>query len=154
MEIYRVAFFGHREVENHIYIEEKLLPIIEHLIKEHEYVEFLVGNDGEFDVLVASSVRKAKKLYRNDNSMLIWVMPYLKSQYLKNRIEYENYYDEIEICEKSSHTFYKDAFRIRNRKMIERSDLIIFYVEKDLGGAYESLKYAIKQNRSYINLAK
>ncbi len=154
MEIYRVAFFGHREVSNHIAVEEKLLTVIVDIIKRHEYVEFLLGNDGEFDVIAACAVKKAKKLYRDDNNMLIWVMPYLKSDYLKNKKEYDDYYDEIQICEESNGTFYKNAFKKRNITMIEHSDFVIFYVEKDSGGAYDAFKYAIKKNKDIINIAK
>jgi len=35
--------------------------------------------------------------------------------------------------------------------MIDRSDFIVFYVNKNKGGAYEALKYAQKTNKAYIN---
>ena len=83
--------------DNIITVEDELYSITVDLMKKHEYVEFLVGRDGAFDILVASVILRAKREYRNDNSSLIWVMPYPKSDYYKNAEEYEGYYDEIEI---------------------------------------------------------
>ena len=36
--------------------------------------------------------------------------------------------------------------------MIENSDLIIAYVNNNYGGAYKSLRYAMRKNRKIINL--
>ena len=46
MEIYTVAFFGHRQIDNIITVEDELYSITVDLMKKHEYVEFLVGRDG------------------------------------------------------------------------------------------------------------
>lgn len=37
--------------------------------------------------------------------------------------------------------------------MIEQSDLVIIYVERDRGGAYTALKYAKKLNKIYTKEA-
>ena len=39
MEIYRVSFIGHREVENFSFIEEQIENIVKELIDTKEYVE-------------------------------------------------------------------------------------------------------------------
>ncbi len=77
----------------------------------------------------------------------------MTSDYLKNKENYENYYDEIEICEKSNMTHPKSAIQVRNKEMIGRSDLIICFVEYTNGGAFQSIKYAQKNNKKIINLA-
>lgn len=64
----------------------------------------------------------------------------------------EKYYDEIMIFEESQSAYPKAAFQIRNQIMIDRSDLIFFYVEHAYGGAYKSMKYAEKQGKRTINL--
>ena len=51
MEIFTVAFFGHRYIDNPFRIEERLEEHIYRLLAEKEYVDFLVGHDGEFDSL-------------------------------------------------------------------------------------------------------
>ncbi|MBE6747102.1 MAG: hypothetical protein E7558_06600 [Ruminococcaceae bacterium] len=55
------------------------------------------------------------------------------------------------MCEESASAHYKSAYKIRNKNMIDRSDFIVFYVNKNKGGAYEALKYAQKTNKAYIN---
>ncbi|MCR4719412.1 MAG: hypothetical protein K5768_07265 [Firmicutes bacterium] len=154
MEIYTVSFFGHRYIENIFEIEQKIEEIVKRLIYENEYVDFLIGRDGEFDQLVSSTVKRMKKEMGYSNSSLIWVMPYIKAEYENNRENFEEYYDEIEICYESSISHPKSAIQIRNRRMIDRSDLVIFYVRRNYGGAYKAMEYAAKIGKRMINLGK
>ena len=75
MNQYTVSFFGHRVIEDPLLIEQRLEQLIRKLLKEKEYVEFLVGRNGDFDQLVSSVVRRAKREYRADNSSLVLVFP-------------------------------------------------------------------------------
>ena len=43
MSVYTVSFFGHRVIEDPLLIEQHLETLIRRLLKEKEYVEFLVG---------------------------------------------------------------------------------------------------------------
>ena len=47
MSIYTVSLFGHRYIDNVSDVEDKLDPIIENLLNTKEYVEFLIGRNGE-----------------------------------------------------------------------------------------------------------
>ena len=58
--------------------KKKVAALVRKLITEKEYVEFLIGRDGEFDQIVASTVRRAKHNIRDDNCELIWVLAYPK----------------------------------------------------------------------------
>lgn len=149
MTVYTVSFFGHRRLYDSIRIEEQLEELVRELLRTKQYVEFLVGKDGDFDILVASVIRRCKRLYRNDNSSLVWVLPYMTADFRDNENTYREYYDEIEV---SSGTHYKAAFQQRNRALIDRSDLAVFYVEKKEGGAYSTMKYATVQGVEMINL--
>ena len=151
--MFTVSFFGHRYIDNFRRIEERVERQIRQLIVEHEFVEFLVGRDGDFDQIVSSAVIRAKKNIRDDKSALIWVLPYPSSELQNNNEEFHNYYDEIEICEEASKVHPKSAFQIRNRSMVDRSDLVFFCVEHGSGGAYQTLQYAIKCRKEYMNLA-
>ena len=62
-------------------------------------------------------------------------------------------YDEIEICQNSAEAHYKSAIQIRNRQMIDRSDLIVCCIEHNSGGAYQTIQYARNQKKEIINLA-
>lgn len=153
MNVFTVSFFGHRRMDDPIPVERKLEQLVLELLRSKEYVEFLVGRDGEFDLLVASTIRRCKRTYRNDNSALIWVMPYETAEYRDNREAYDDYYDEVEVCAESAGKHFKAAHKIRNRAMIDRSDLAVFCVSHTSGGAYQTLKYAQKNTAKVINLS-
>ena len=67
---------------------------------------------------------------------------------------YEKYYDSIVIPDTLYKIHPKSIITFRNRWMIERSDLIITYVNHRSGGAYTAMKYAEKLNKRVINLTK
>ena len=152
MDIYRVSFFGHRVVEDPLNIEKKLEMLICELLLQHDYVELLVGREGEFDQMVSSVIRRSKREIRGDNSSHIWVMPYLSVEYQKNEQAYQEYYDEIIVCESSSKAHFKRAYQIRNREMIDRSDLAVFCVQQECGGAWKAMQYAKKMGVSFKNI--
>lgn len=150
--VYTVCFFGHRQIDDFRLVEQKVETLIIKLLNEHEYVEFLVGRDGEFDQLVTSAILRCRKRMDTANCSLTWVMPYMKADYVNNSESYDNYYDSVEFCEQSANAHPKAAIQIRNRAMIDRSDLCVFYVTHKSGGAYLTLRYADKANANIIYL--
>lgn len=152
MNTFTVSFFGHRIIENALEIESRLEQLILTLLREHEYVEFQVGRDGEFDQIVSSVIRRCKREYRSDNSAHIWVLPYLTAEYRDNEESFRDYYDEIEVCEVAAGSHYKNAHQTRNRAMVDRSDLVVFCIQHESGGAWQTMKYAKKQGKPCINL--
>lgn len=151
---YTVSFFGHRQIENVSAIEKRLDEIIRPLLLEKEYVEFLVGRDGEFDLLAASTIKRLKRSVRDNNSALVWMLPYPTAEYRTYEADYAAYYDEIEICPESATAHFKSAFQIRNRWMVDRSNLVICYVERPNGGAFQTLQYAKRRGRNIINMTE
>ena len=112
--VYTVCFFGHRYIDDFRTVEQKIEFLISKLLNEHEYVEFLVGRDGEFDQLVTSAILRCRKRLDTTNCSVTWVMPYLKADYVKNSESYDNYYDSIEVCEQSAKAHPKSAIQIRS----------------------------------------
>lgn len=153
MEIYTVSFLGHRQIENSVEVERNLERKITELIQTKEYVEFLVGREGEFDILVSSVVRRVKKQIAYGNCSLIWVLPYMKAEFRNNEKEFLEYYDEVEICEQSAKAHYKSAIQIRNKSMVDRSDLVICCIQRKNGGAYKTVCYAEKTGKQIFNSA-
>lgn len=153
LEIYTVSFFGHRFINNFRLIEDRLEELLIKLLKEHEYVDFLVGRNGDFDQLVSSTIKRVKREFRDDNCSHILVLPYNSSQFQNNEDSFAEYYDEIEICPEANAAHFKAAFQTRNRAMIDRSDLIVCYIDHNSGGAYQSVQYAAKHGKTVINLA-
>ena len=140
LNIFTVAFFGHRRIENSNFVYKALEEQIRKVLEENEYVDFLVGRNGDFDLLASSAVLEMKKKYRDDNSSLILVLPYVTSEYRNNKESFERYYDGIEVSFFASRAFPKSAFQIRNKEMVDR--------------AYQTIKYAQKQNKPIINISE
>ncbi|MBQ3566730.1 MAG: hypothetical protein IJA12_06075 [Oscillospiraceae bacterium] len=154
MNIYTVSFFGHRKSKITSDIEHKLNKLLENIIKQNDFVEFIIGRDGEFDLFATSIIKQAIKKYSNGNTSLILILPYMRSEYRNNIKNFLNYYDEIEICSKSANAYYKSAIQIRNKDMVDRSDLVICCIQHINGGAYKTIQYAKKQNCKIINIAE
>lgn len=153
MDIYTVSFFGHREVERASEIEGRLDLLLHDLITQKEYVEFLIGRDGEFDLLTASAIKRAVRQYDYGNTSLNLVLPYITAEYRDNELSYLNYYDEVEVCSESSDAHYKSAIQVRNRCMVDRSNLIVCCIQRKIGGAYKTVQYALKQGKQVRNLS-
>ena len=149
---YTVCLFGHRQIDNVIEIENALRSVIEKILAEHEYVEFLIGREGEFDVFAASVIKSIMRNHDDGKCSLTLVMPYLRAGFGKNQEDYETYYDSVELCEESAVTHPKVAIQIRNRAMVDRSDLCIFFVIHPSGGAYQTMKYAESINKNILRI--
>lgn len=152
MDTYTVSFFGHRQIIAPLLIDRKLDALIRCLLLTKPYVEFLVGRDGDFDLLVSSAIRRAKRTVRSDNSSHVWVLPYATAEYRNHSEDYHEYYDEVEICEVAAGSHFKAAFQARNRAMANRSHLIVFCIDHHSGGAWQTFQYAQQQGIPYINL--
>ena len=146
-----VSFFGHRYIDNVFEIEYKVEGLLNDLMRNNEYVEILVGRNGEFDLLVAAIANKLKKRNKRENLSIVWVQPYPQAEYIKNADSFDEYYDSVEICEESLKGHFKSAIQTRNRRMIERSDLVVCYV-REKGGAYLSRQYAETTGKRIIDI--
>lgn len=154
LDIFTVAFFGHRFVDDIFEAESLLEEQIRKLIDEKEYVDFLVGRNGDFDQCVSSSVIRVRKNYRYDNSSLVLVLPYLTAEYLNNEKSFHEYYTDVEVSHAASKSHPKSAIQARNREMVDRADLIICYIKHKKGGAWQTLQYAKNVGKTVINLAE
>ena len=153
LDTFTVSFFGHRQIDRFFDAEEKVAAVVRKLITEKEYVELLIGRDGEFDQIVSSTVKRAKRGLRDDNSELTWVMAYPKAEYANNADSFDEYYDRVEVCDEATQSHPKSAIQIRNRSMVDRSDLVVCFVDHQSGGAYQTMQYAQKCGKEVINLA-
>lgn len=154
MDIFTVSFFGHREMSNPFQAERQLQLLINKLLIENEYVVFLIGRDGEFDQLVASTIRREwADGWGKANSEMNWVQAYPSAVYAQNMDSFDDYYSNVELCPEAADAHPKAAIQIRNQYMVDRSDLVVFYVERNQGGAFQTMRYAIKKGKNLVNLA-
>ena len=152
LNTYTVSFFGHRIIKDPLLMEQRLESLICKLLKEKEYVEFLVGRDGEFDQTASSVIRRCKRIVQDNNSAHVWVLPYPTAEFRDNEESFREYYDEIEVCGTSADGHFKGAHQARNRAMVDRSHLVVFCIQHNSGGAWQTMKYAKKQGKPYINI--
>lgn len=153
LEVFTVTFFGHREVDHFRETEQALENLIQQLILEHDYVEFLIGRNGEFDQLVSSVVHRVRKRLDYKNCSLILVLPYMTAEFRNNEKSILEYYDDVQVSEMASSGHFKAAIQTRNKEMVNRADLVVFSVEHTSGGAYQTLTYADEKKVPYINIA-
>ena len=148
MNIYTVSLFGHRKISDIYRIDEALTPLIKSLIQTKSYVSFLIGRNGEFDEYASAVIKRIQKEIGVRNNEISLVLPYSVSD-----IEYyDRYYDNVIIPRELSKAHPKSAITLKNRWMIERSDLVIVYTERESGGAYVAKKYAQRLCKEIINI--
>lgn len=153
MNIYTVSFFGHRYVERGSEINDRLDKLLRDLIIQSEYIDFLIGRDGEFDLLASAAVKRAIHSYSCGNTHFTLVLPYMKAEYRDNEKNYLEYYDAVEICSASAETHPKSAIQVRNKSIVDRSDLVVCCIQHKSGGAYKTIQYAEKQGKKVVNIA-
>lgn len=137
--------FGHREVFENIsgQVEEAVLMAIKDSCEL-----FYTGAMGEFDSLFSSVVRRAKRTY--PYIKLICVKPYMTNDINKGRDYYSTLYDDVIIPDELAGIHYKAAIKARNRWMIDHSELVIVYMIREHGGAYEAKRYAERRSKHII----
>ena len=153
MNIYTVSFFGHRYIERGMEIENRLDKLLHDLITQRENVDFLIGRDREFDLLASAAVKRAVRSYGYSNAHFTLVLPYMKAEYRNNEKEYLDYYNEFEVCVESSETHPKSTIQVRNRNIVDRSYLVICFIQCKSGGDYATIRYAKKQGKKIENFA-
>lgn len=84
LNIFTVSFFGHRSIERVSEIENRLDKLLHDIITQKEYVEFLIGRDGEFDLLASAAIKRAVREYGYGNTHFTLVLPYMKAEYRGN----------------------------------------------------------------------
>lgn len=78
---------------------------------------------------------------------------YLSAEYEKNEEAFQEYYDEVEICQSSSAAHFKAAMQLRNREMVDRADLVLCCIERKKWRSVSDSPVRKKQNKQIINLA-
>ena len=148
-----VCFTGHREV-SHPDIGARLDVLVTQLINKG-YRYFKAGGALGFDTEAAQSVLRLQKKY--PHIKLILVLPY-QSQSAKWTDEekevYENIKSRAEKVVYSSKGYKRGCFHIRNRMLVDESDVCVAYLVKCEGGAAYTVDYSHKKGLEVINIAK
>lgn len=137
------TFFGHRECPDSV--RTKLRQVLVDLIENYEVDMFYVGNQGQFDAIVRSTLRELKKVYpQTDYAVVLAYMP-------GKQTEYGDYSDTMlpEGIE-SVHPHY--AISWRNNWMLQQSEYVVTYITHSWGGAAQFVKKAKLRKKIVIEL--
>ena len=137
------TFFGHRDCPETI--KPKLRATIIDLIENHNVDMFYVGNQGQFDAMVRSTLKKLKQEYPHiDYAVVLAYMPGKPS-------EYEDYSDTI-FPEGLETVHPRYAISHRNTWMLNHSGYVITYITHPYGGASKFAQKASWLSKGVINL--
>ena len=140
------CFFGHKDAPSSIY--KKLEEAVETLIVERDVDSFLVGNQGQFDSMVLSVLRKMKGKYSQISyNVVLAYMPAEKDEW--NPYEY----GETMLPEGIESVHPRYAISWRNKWMVNESDMVICYITHGWGGATRYVEMAVKKEKPIISLA-
>lgn len=140
------CFFGHKDTP--LNICEKLEEVIEKLIIEDGANRFLLGNQGNFDIVVFSILRKMK--VRHPHISYCVVLAYMPTGKTVGNL-YD--YGETLLPEGIESVHPRFALSWRNKWMINESDTVVAYVTRTWGGAAKYVEMATKKRTNIINLA-
>ena len=138
------TFFGHKDTPKEI--EPILRSTLVDLIKNKNVTIFYVGNNGNFDLMVRHQLEELSKTYSITYSVVLAYLPTEKNKYdnLSNTI----YPEGIESAPK------RFAISLRNKWMIEQSDIVVTYVTHNFGGAAQFKELAKKRRKIIIKLSE
>lgn len=138
------TFFGHRECPESL--KPVLLTILENLILEQGADLFYVGNQGQFDAYVRSTLRVLVIKYPHIRySVVLAYMP-------GSTNKYEDYSDTI-LPEGIEAVPPKFAISWRNNWMLRKADIVVTYITHTWGGASQFSNKAQKAGKQVINLS-
>ena len=127
-----VTFFGHRDTPKEI--EPALRLTLIDLIENKNATVFYVGNHGDFDAMVRRQLEDLSKTYPIKYYVVLAYMP------SKNDSP-----DEHSILPEGIETVPRRfAINYRNKWMLTKSDIVVTYVTRNFGGAWEHKKLAEK----------
>ena len=146
-----ITFCGHADFQKSNEYEKKILEILSRDVGESE-ADIYLGGYGMFDEFAYLCCKKYKE--KHPRISLVFVSPYMTLEYQRNHLVYEQEkYDEIiypEIEDKP----LKFAISYRNKYMVKKADIVVAFIEREIGGAYQTYKYAKRIGKVIYNIAE
>lgn len=141
------CFFGHKDTPSTI--APKLEMVLDDLIVNQGVESFIMGNQGHFDAMALSAVRKMKERYPYITyNVVLAYMPGEKEGWPAYKPEETMYPEGLE----SVHPRF--TISSRNKWLVEESDIVVCYIAHDWGGAAQYVAKASKKGKQVINLYK
>lgn len=136
-----ITFFGHRDTPKET--EPALRLTLIGLIENKNATVFYVGNHGNFDAMVRRQLEDLSKTYPIKYYVVLAYMPG------KNADP-----DEHSILPEGIETVPRRfAINYRNKWMLGKSDIVVTYVTRNFGGAWEMRKLALKHRTQLLEIS-
>lgn len=142
-----ITFCGHSDFRPTATLEETLLSILETQVGNAQ-VDFYLGGYGNFDIFALRVGRLYQKTH--PNVTLVFVTPYLYDARMSEKAQA---YDTV-LYPPFENVPPKFAISRRNKYMAEQAELVIGYITRSSGGAYQTYDYAKRKGRVTVNLAE
>ena len=134
------TFFGHRDTPKEI--EPALRLTLMDLIENKNATVFYVGNHGNFDAMVRHQLEDLSKTYPINYYVVLAYMP------SKNDKP-----DEHTILPEGIETVPRRfAINYRNKWMLNKSDIVVTYVIRNFGGAWEFERIAERYKKIIVRI--
>ncbi len=146
-----ISFVGHALIPQKNGVKEQVKnQIRKHSIEDGRITCYL-GGYGDFDVICAYACKELKQELVGMET--VYVAPYMTlSEQEKIKEMKERGLCDASIYPPIENTPLKFAISKRNEWMMSNSDLIIAYVSRSYGGAYQSLRVARRRKKQIINI--
>ena len=135
-----VTFFGHRDTPKEI--EPTLRLTLIDLIENKNATVFYVGNHGNFDAMVRRQLEDLSKTYPIKYYVVLAYMPSKNDEP-----------DEHTILPEGIETVPRRfAINYRNKWMLNKSDIVVTYVIRNFGGAWEFKMLSKRMSKNLIEI--
>ena len=140
-----VTFIGHRQIP--IDLQPLAYSVLCDLIESKGADEFYVGHNGEYDIMIKNTLLQIKEKYPDIRVTV--VLSYLPVNNVERVKSEDTLYSEI-----LAKVPRKFAITQRNKWIIEKSQVVVFYVRHSVSNSSKFLDIAKKKGKEIINLAE
>ncbi len=146
-----LTFCGHADFHKTPALESRMLTVLAEQVGDAP-AEFYLGGYGGFDGFAFEMASRYKETHPQIS--LVFVTPYMSEDYQKNHLaEAALRYDAI-LYPPLEQVPPRFAITRRNRHMAEQADLVIAFVSRQWGGAYQTYRHAFRKGKTVINLTE
>lgn len=145
-----VAFCGHSDYIANKKDERKILDILEQEVGSKD-CEFFLGEYGNFDSFCYFCASQYKKTH--PQCKLVYVTPYYSVEHQENHLQHQKQRFDYILYPELENTPPRYAIVHRNKWIVEKADILISFITRKYGGAYNAYLHAKKRNRRIFNIA-
>ncbi len=155
MDITTCSFSGHREIFRiHAESLPRLLSDIVDTLIESGVSRFCSGGAVGFDLLAAGVVLEKKAQGADVSLSMILPCPeQAKSWPTEEKALYDKTLSLADEVIYTSVHYHRFCMHIRNQRLVDESDILLCYLEKESGGTANTARYAARKKKKIINLA-